>query len=170
MTEQVQNWVAMGYIKGVFGVKGWVKIQPSTEYVDSLLDYEQWRLVNDYNVQMVQVESGKVVGSELQVKFSHINDRDNAALLRGYTIQIARDDFAPTQADEYYWVDLVGMTVHNQDNIVLGQVVKLMETGAHDVLVIQGEYGEKLIPFVSRYVIDVNKNNRFITVDWGLDY
>ena len=72
--------------------------------------------------------------------------------------------------DEFYWVDLVGMSVINRDNITLGKVKNLIETGAHDVLVVHGEYGEKLIPFVSHYIDNVNKDTQQIQVDWGLDY
>lgn len=168
--SEVQQWVAMGYIKGAFGVKGWLKVQPSTEYTDSLLDYSEWRLSKGKDVQIVEIESGKAVGDELQVKLTHINDRDAAALMRGYTIEVPRDSFAETDDDEYYWADLVGMKVVNRDGATLGEVAKLMETGAHDVIVVHGEHGEKLIPFVSHYIDDVNKAERVITVDWGLDY
>lgn len=168
--SRIQNWVSMGYIKGAFGVKGWLKVQPSTEYTDGLLDYPEWRLVKGGDVQVVEVEVGKAAGDELQVKFTHINDRDAAALLRGYTIEVPRDSFAETDDDEYYWADLISMQVANRDGMVLGTVVKLMETGAHDVLVVQGEYGEKLIPFVSQYIDDVQVQARTIMVDWGLDY
>ncbi|MDK4529079.1 ribosome maturation factor RimM [Kingella kingae] len=168
--SDTQNWVGMGYIKGAFGVKGWVKVQASTEYADSLLDYPTWRLVKGKDMQIAEVEFGKVAGDELQVKFTHINDRDAAALMRGYTIEVSRDEFAETEEDEFYWADLVGMQVVNRENIALGEVAKLMETGAHDVLIVRGEHGEKLIPFVSHFVDDVNKETRVITVDWGLDY
>lgn len=168
--SEIQNWVVMGYIKGAFGVRGWLKVQPSTEYTDSLLDYPEWRLIKGKDVQIAKIEAGKAVGGELQVKFAHINDRDAAALMRGYTIEIPRESFAETEEDEFYWTDLVGMQVVNRDGVALGKVVKLMETGAHDVLVIHGEYGEKLIPFVSHFIDDVNQETRTITADWGLDY
>lgn len=169
MTD-TQQWVAMGYIKGVFGIKGWLKIAANTEYTDSLLDYPEWQLRKDGKTLTVSVEAGKAVGDELQVKFDGIDDRDQAFLLRGYTIEIPRSEFAPTEEDEFYWADLVGMTVINQEGITLGLVKNLMETGANDVLVIDGEYGQKLIPFVSQYVGNVDADNKTITVDWGLDY
>ena len=55
-----QNWVAMGYIKGAFGVKGWVKVHAGTEYADSLLDYPEWRLTKGGNVWVAEIEAGKV--------------------------------------------------------------------------------------------------------------
>lgn len=47
---------------------------PGTEYADSLLDYPEWRLTKGGNVQVAEIEAGKVAGDELQVKFAHIND------------------------------------------------------------------------------------------------
>lgn len=169
MTD-TQNRVAMGYIKGVFGIKGWLKIAANTEYSDSLLDYPEWQLVKDGKTVSVTLEAGKVVNGELQVKFEGIDDRDSAFSLRGYTIEIPRKAFAPTEEDEYYWADLVGMTVVNKDHTVLGKVSNLMETGANDVLVVNGKYGQILIPFVSQYIETVDTGSKTITADWGLDY
>lgn len=169
MTD-TQNRVAMGYIKGVFGIKGWLKIAANTEYSDSLLDYPEWHLVKDGKTVVVTLEEGKVVNGELQVKFEGIDDRDSAFSLRGYTIEIPRKAFAPTEEDEYYWTDLVGMTVVNKDHTVLGKVSNLMETGANDVLMIDGEHGQILIPFVSQYIETVDTGSKTITADWGLDY
>jgi len=169
MTD-TQKRVAMGYIKGVFGIKGWLKIAANTEYTDSLLDYPEWQLCKDGKTLNVVLEAGKIVNGELQVKFEGIDDRDQAFALRGYTIEIPREAFAPTEEDEYYWADLVGMTVINKENIVLGKVSNLMETGANDVLMIKGEHGQILIPFVSNYIESVDTDSKTIIADWGLDY
>lgn len=169
MTD-TQQWVAMGHVKGVFGIKGWLKIAADTEYTDSLLDYPQWQLRKDGHILTVTVEDAKVAGDELQVKFEGINNRDHAFLLRGYTVEIARSEFAPTEENEFYWADLVGMTVINREGLTLGTVKNLLETGANDVLVVHGEYGQKLIPFVSQYVGHVDAGKQTITVDWDLDY
>lgn len=160
----------MGYVKGAFGVKGWVKIHADTEYSDSLLDYPEWRLSKNGVFNAVEVEAAKVVGDELQVKFTHIADRDTAALLRGCTVEVPREAFAPPGEDEFYWTDLVGMQVKNRNGEHLGTVNNLMQTGAHDVLVVKGEYGEKLIPFVSHFIDTVDTGSNTITADWGLDY
>lgn len=164
------KWVAMGYIKGAFGIKGWVKVAASTEYADSLLDYADWRLVKDNKTLIVSLSEGQLHNGELQVKFTGIDDRDEAHALRGYTIEVSRHQFADTEEDEYYWADLIGMSVTNCQEEVLGKVSKLMETGAHDVLVVDGQYGQKLIPFVAQFIDRVDVENRTITVDWCSDY
>ena len=170
MSRSQDNWVAMGYVKGAFGIKGWVKVAADTEYADSLLDYPVWQLSKDGVSRSYTLENGQVAGDELQVKFAEISDRDAAQLLRGYTIEIKRSDFEPAQEGEYYWADLVGLTVHNRQNELIGAVNSLMETGAHDILVVDGEHGRKLIPFVDHYIDHVDLEQGSIIADWGLDY
>ena len=170
MSNTEPQWVGMGYIKGVFGVKGWVKVAVSTEYTDSLLDYPQWRLSKDGHSRMFTVAESKVAGDELQVLFSGIDNRDAAFALRGYTVEIDRADFGDTEDGEYYWADLIGLNVVNRQQQCLGTVSKLLETGAHDVLVVDGEFGQKLIPFVAQYIDEVILAEQTIRVDWGTDY
>lgn len=170
MNTTQRQWVAMGYIKGVFGVKGWVKIHTDTEYTDSLLDFPQWQLSKDGQIQTVTIAESKINGDELLVRFEGIADRNAAALLRGYIIEIDRSSFADTEDDEYYWADLVGLTVINREQLNLGTISSLMDTGAHDVLVVDGDFGRKLIPFVAQYIDEVNIPQKKICVDWGSDY
>lgn len=170
MSRSQDKWIAMGYVKGAFGVKGWVKVAAGTEYADSLLDYPVWQLSKDGVSRSYTLENGQVAGDELQVKFAEIGDRDAAQLLRGYTIEIKRSDFAPAEEGEYYWADLIGLTVCNRQNELLGTVSGLMETGAHDVLIVDGEHGRKLIPFVEHYIDSVDTEQGSIVADWGLDY
>lgn len=170
MSETQLPWVAMGHIKGALGVKGWVKVGVSTEYADGLLAYPQWRLTKNGQSRVVTIAEGKVSGDELQVQFEGVHDRDAATLLRGYVVEVDRADFAELEDDEYYWADLVGLTVYNQDKICLGTVNTLRETGAHDILVVDGEYGRKLIPFVATYIYRVSLPEKQIEVDWGTDY
>lgn len=170
MSRSEDNWVAMGYIKGAFGVKGWVKVAVSTEHTDSLLDYPVWQLSKNNVSHSYTLENGHVAGDGLQVKFAEINDRDTAQLLRGYTVEIRRSDFLPAEEGAYYWTDLVGLPVSNRQGQLLGKVSSLMETGAHDVLVVDGSYGHKLIPFVAHYIDSVDLDQGSIVVDWGTDY
>ena len=170
MNTTQRQWVAMGYIKGVFGVKGWVKIHTDTEYTDRLLDFPQWQLSKDGQIQTVTIAESKINDDELLVRFEGIADRNAAALLRGYTIEIDRSSFADTEDDEYYWADLVGLTVFNREQLNLGTISSLMDTGAHDVLVVDGDFGRKLIPFVAQYIDEVNIPQKKICVDWGSDY
>ena len=163
--------ITMGFVRGAVGVKGWVKIGSDTEYLDSLLDYPTWYLIKGKQRVEAVLETGKVLNNkELQVKFEDCDTRDQAEAWQGYTIAVPRADFVETEEGEYYWTDLIGMNVINHEQVVLGSVHSLLQTGAHDVLVVRGEHGEKLIPFVEAFVGEVDVNAKTIQVEWGLDY
>jgi len=159
----------MGRIAAPYGVKGWVKIQTFTETLDSLLDYPAWQIGNNGQWRNAQVEEASVHGEFLVAKLKECNDRDAAFALRGQEIAVFRDELPEPEDNEYYWEDLIGLSVVNREGIKLGQVVKLLETGAHDVLVVKNEK-EHLIPFVEVYVLNVDLAQGRIEVDWQPDY
>jgi 16S rRNA processing protein RimM len=107
-----------------------------------------------------------------------IADRDAAEALKGVRVFVSRASFPAPEADEFYWVDLIGLSVTNREGAPLGEVVGLIDTGPHCVLRVQPpaaeerppEAGERLIPFVDAYVDSVDIPGRRIVVDWGLDY
>ena len=88
----------------------------------------------------------------------------------GYEIGIRRDQLPVTAPGEYYWHDLQGLTVVTVKGELLGTVGHLLETGANDVLVVNGER-ERLIPFVlDQVIVDVDLDKREIQVDWDKDF
>ena len=102
-----------------------------------------------------------------------VADRTAAEALRGARIFVPRSSFPEVGADEYYWADLIGLAVRNRDDVELGQVVGLLDTGAQSVLRVQpadATGGERLIPFVAAFVDSVDMPAARIVVDWGLDY
>ncbi|NWG39059.1 MAG: ribosome maturation factor RimM [Hydrogenophilaceae bacterium] len=161
--------VVMGRIAGPYGIKGWVRIQPFTETLDALLDYPVWQIGSQDNWQEAEIEEAGIRGQSIIAKLAGCNDRDAAFALRGQEIAVFRDELPEPEDNEYYWEDLIGLTVVNREGVELGHVVKLLETGAHDVLVVKNEK-EHLIPFVGVYVLNVDLAQGIIEVDWGLDY
>lgn len=170
MADNDKKLIEMGFVKAAFGVQGWVKVSAHTEYADSLLDFDEWHLGKNEQWQIFGLEEGKVTPDGLLIKLSGVSDRDQAHGLKGYTIAIPRDEFDALEEDEFYWADLVGMSVVTLKGEDLGEVTNLMQTGAHDVLVIKGQYGQKLIPFINQFVTQVNSEQKIIHVDWGIDY
>ena len=87
----------------------------------------------------------------------------------GTRIGVARTDLPETDSGEYYWADLEGLQVVDQDGRVLGKVAYLLATGANGVLVIQGDQ-EIQLPFLNDDVIkDVDLASGIISVDWEWD-
>ncbi|MBE9608903.1 ribosome maturation factor RimM [Chitinilyticum litopenaei] len=160
----------MGYISGAFGVHGWVNVMADTEYADSLFGYQTWWLGRDGQWQAYTLEQGQSHAKKLSAKLEGVAERDAAHALRGCTIAVPRSAMPELDNDEFYWTDLIGMQVVNTRGEALGEVVKLLATGANDVLVVRDGKTERLLPFVAAVVLTVDQPAHCITVDWGLDY
>ena len=126
---------------------------------------------------LLKVVQVKHHGDGVVAQVHDVADRSGAEALRGARIFVSRASFPTAAEDEYYWVDLIGMTVVNLQGETLGAVTGLLDTGPHSVLriappdaVADRESDERLVPFVAAYVSDVSLAQRRITVDWGLNY
>jgi len=159
----------MGRIAAPFGIKGWVKVQPFSDDPGTLMGFESWRIGRGTEQKVYPVEASQDHSNALVAKLVGIDDRDAAYALRGQEISVERSHLTPPADDEFYWSDLIGLKAVNREGIELGRVDSLMESGAHDLLVIKGKR-EYLIPFVAQFVGKVDVAAGQIEVDWGEDY
>ncbi len=160
----------IGHISGLYGVRGWVKIFSYTRPIKNILNYSPWQLGQNGQWQTISVSEGRAQGKGIIARFESINDRDQASRLLGAEIAVERQQLPQPSDGEYYWADLIGLTVINREGITLGQVDHLLETGANDVLVLKGER-ERLIPFLlEQVVLDVDLAQSVLRVDWGADF
>jgi 16S rRNA processing protein RimM len=163
--------VVMGKVVGAQGILGWVKVQTFTEYLDSLLDYDTWYVGNEQEWRPLEVLEANVHGGRVLIaKLQGIVDRTAAEKYKGLLIAVPRAELPEKEEGEYYWSDLIGLTVENLQGEVFGTVDSLLETGANDVLVVKGESGEKLIPFIDSVIQQVSLKDKTIWVDWQADY
>jgi len=166
-----QHWVSLGYISGLYGVRGWVKVFSYTQPRERILEYQPWYLAapgeSAPSAEPRAVRSsGREHGRGIVAKIADVDDRDAAAQLIGQQILTRRGALPEPESGHYYWDDLVGLEVRNRTGECLGSVSHLLETGAHDVLVLDGG-DNRLIPFVrGTVVLDVDLKQRLITVDW----
>ena len=161
--------IVLGRVSGLFGVKGWVKIYSYTDPKEAILEYRDCRLGKDGGWVDTVIAEGQPHGKSIVARFAGVSDRDTAAEFVGCDIAVPRSDLPPTGAGQYYWSDLEGLTVVRKNGTTLGVVSHLLETGAHDVLVVKGD-GEVLIPFVpDEFVLGVDLDKGEIVVDWEWD-
>lgn len=173
MLASPDDWVVMARIAAPWGVKGWVKVQPFSQLDDALADYPVWQLRQGAGWLAYNVEAFQAHGNQMVAKLAGVNDRDAAFALRGAEIGVPKSSLPPAGNDEYYWSDLLGLQVINLQGQVLGRVSRMLEAGAHDVLVVATHaepVGELLIPFVGAIVRQVDLTARTIQVDWQADY
>ncbi len=168
-TQPIEEHVVLGRISGLFGVKGWVKVFSHTEPREAVLKYGHWLIRRCGEWQSLEVAEGKRHSKTVVVRFEGIDDRDAAAALLGCDIGVERTALPAPGDGQYYFGDLEGLRVVHRDGTELGTVAYVMETGANDVLVTEGER-ERLIPFIANEVIlDVDLAAGVISVDWEWD-
>ncbi len=161
----MNNYLELGKISGFFGVKGWVKIFSYTRPRIGIADYKEFYL-GEAKTPIVFTEikesSKHVVGH-----IKDIDDRDDAIRFQEQILYVKREDL-PQLDNEYYWHQLIGLTVVNQQGDVLGKICEMMETGANDVIVIRNDNNEEtLIPYVmSHFVLSVDLSAGEMVVDW----
>jgi len=161
--------VVMGRVSAPHGVKGWIKVQPFTQEIDGLLDYPEWWLGGDGEWRQHRIAESAVHGAVVLARIEGYIDREAAMALKGTDVAIPRRLLPQNREGEYYWSDLLGMEVLNRHGERLGRVAKVLETGANDVLVLEGEK-ELLVPFVDNVILNVDLAGGRLSVDWELDY
>ncbi|MGF1527928.1 MAG: ribosome maturation factor RimM [Candidatus Competibacterales bacterium] len=174
-TAGATRWLVLGYIAGVFGVRGWVKLFSYTDPRDQIVTYTPLYLRRQRQPwQLVELLEGRAHGKGVVAKFARCDDRDAAARLIGCQLGIPREQLPPPEPGEYYWADLEGLAVVTREGAALGVVSHLLATGAHDILVVKGateHAAEHLIPFVQGHYIDeVDLTQGVIRVDWDPEF
>ncbi len=178
--------VQMGHISAPFGIKGWIRVQTYTRAVhgsNSLAAYPVWWVSGDGEWREVKVEQSQAQGADVVAKLAGMDDRDKAAALKGRQVAVARELLPPAATGEFYWADLIGLSVRNTEGLDLGVVTSMMETGANDVMVVQVvqqsavdgdkhaiKEQERLIPFIADVIKRVDIAASLIEVEWGADY
>ena len=181
--------VEVGRIVGAWGLKGWIKVHPFASDPQALFSSRRWFIKppEEGAVKrpgappasalplLLKITEAKDHGDVVVALAQDVADRDAAEALRGARVFVGRSSFPTPDADEFYWIDLIGLDVVNREGERLGTVTGLIDTGPHSVLRVAptpgaAETDERLIPFVGAYVDDVSLAERRITVDWGLDF
>jgi len=161
--------VTLGRISGLHGIQGWLKVFSDTRPRENILNYSPWYLKSSQGWEKWIPSSGRRQGKLVLVKLQGCNDRDAARDLMDADVAVYRSQL-PATPNEYYWADLEGLQVITDKDVDLGKVSHLFETGANDVLVVQGER-ERLIPWVWEQVIkDVDLQQGRIIVDWDPEF
>lgn len=162
--------IHVGEISGVFGIKGWVKVFSFTDERENILNYSPWLLKKGGETKVINVLGGTLQGGAVVARLDGVEDRDQAAALMGWLIFITPEQLPKAAEDEYYWSDLIGLTVETVEGVILGSVENLLETGANDVVIVKGER-QRAIPFLQgRTITRIDLTTRTMIVDWDPDF
>jgi 16S rRNA processing protein RimM len=170
--------IEVARIADAWGVKGWFKVLPHSAEPEALFSSRRWFLQSPGfpagQTFRLAIRQTKTHADGIVACSADVPDRDAAEALKGARIFIPRSSFPSAGEDEYYWVDLIGLAVVNREGVALGTVRELLASGPQTTLVLAAEENgkpvERMVPFVSAFIDEVDLAGRRITVDWQPDY
>ncbi len=170
MASEKAKMVVVATIGTTHGVKGWLKLHSHTEPRENILRYAPLYLQCKGQWQVVKSSEITSLGDSYIIRLAGCDNREEAKAYTNGKLAVNREQLKNLQQDEYYHSDLEGLKVYTTQDVFLGQVHHVMETGANDVLVIRGEK-EHLVPFLLEQVITkIDLDAGTMSVDWDPDF
>ncbi|RVU81535.1 ribosome maturation factor RimM [Leucothrix sargassi] len=170
MLEDQNSLVELGNINGVFGIQGWVKVFSFTSPRIQITDYRRWVVKHRGSETEYKVLRGRVQGKAIVAQLEGVDDRNKAEALVGAEIFVRQSQLEKLDEGEYYWSQLIGLNVINQQGVDLGTVDWLFETGNNDVMVVEGDR-ERFIPYIRNdFVKEIDLDAGKILVDWDAEF
>lgn len=167
--------IQIATLKKPYGIKGWLWVFAHTDEKSSIFDMQPWWMKTATGFKPLTVKQWREQGQGLVACFDEILDRNLAETMHGTSVWVSKDCLPELAEDEYYWSDLVGLTVINEQNQTLGQIKEMFETGAHAIMRVTPmsssiDKEERLIPWHKQVVLEVDLINKAMHVAWGADY
>lgn len=165
--------VRVGTIVTTHGLKGEVKVKPSTDDPDRFLDLEKVYLEpagrsfrrSSEPQRQLEIESVRFHQNMALLKFKGLDRIEDVQNFRNYDLLVDREDAIPLAEGEYFIGDLIGVHVITDTGETLGRVKDVLETGANNVLVISRENGKDLlIPKSPNCVLEMKPEEDYIKV------
>ncbi len=161
------RFLAVGRVSRPHGVRGELRVVLLTDYPGRLGQHAYFYLASPDSPEMVRrypVEKLRRHKEVLLLKLGGCDDRTGAEELRGQLVQIPTEEAVPLEEGEYYDFQLIGVKVEAESGESLGQVVEVLKTGANDVYIVRGSWGEVLLPAVKDVVLKLDIEARQMVV------
>ncbi len=158
--------VLVGLIHKPHGLTGEVAVESLTDVADRFAAGSELDLVAPgVPRRAVRVRSSRRHGRGLLVRFEGFGDRDGAEELRGARLEVAREAVPPAPDGEYYHFELLGCRCVDGSGHELGVVREVVEDGGGEILSVEDEAGELLVPFVAAFLKRVDTVAGVIELD-----
>ncbi len=158
--------IAIGLVRGAKGVRGAVKFSPYLSFSDSPKGFPKsllWK--KGGKERRFSVRHWREEGRFTVVHLNEIGQREEAEELKGGLFLVSEEALPPLEEGEYYWFQLVGMEVVSDSGEIVGRLKEILETGGHDVYVVERPSGEEaLIPAVKEFILEIDRERKRITV------
>ena len=161
----MEDLLKVGVITTTHGVRGEVKVFPTTDDAERFLELEYVLLDTGRELRRLDIKNVRFFKNLVILKFDGIDNIDDIEKYKGKDLWIPREEAQELGEDEYYIADLQGLNVVLEDGTEFGTLCDVMETGANDVYIIDSnEHGEVLLPAIKECILDVDLEKNTMTV------
>lgn len=161
----MEDLLKVGVITTTHGVRGEVKVYPTTDEPERFLDLEYVLLDTGKELRRLDIKNVRFFKNLVILKFDGIDNINDIEKYKGRDLWIPREEAQELDEDEYYIADLLGMKVLLEDGSEFGTLKNVMETGANDVYIVDSvEHGEVLLPAIKESILDVDIETNTMTV------
>lgn len=161
MEERLQ----VGVISSTHGVRGEVKVFPTTDDVTRFKKLKEVILVTDKTEKVLKITSVKFFKQFAIVKFEGIDTLNDVEVYKGASLLVERKNAVKLQKDEYFIADLIDLTVVDEQENKLGTLIDVMQTGANDVYIVKNDEGKELLfPAIKECILDIDFKAKKMTV------
>ena len=167
----LEGYVLLGKVSKAHGIRGEIKVYPYSGHPEQFAAvYRHLSLLSDTeSVPVVYtVERARVQGKQVLLKLENCSDRTAAQQLVGQQVYVLQDDLPELDEDEFYLQELQDKEVFDTSGNLLGQSHHIIETGAQDLLVVQQDGKEYLIPVVGAFIVAIEKEKVVLDLPPGL--
>ena len=153
----MEDTLRVGVISSTHGVRGEVKVYPTTDDVNRFKKLKTVILDTGREQMTLSIENVKFFKNMVILKFDGVDTMNEVEGWRQKDLLITRDQAVPLQEDEFFITDLIGLTVVTDEGDTLGTLTDVMETGANDVYCVKTPEGkELLLPAIHDCILDVD--------------
>lgn len=161
----MEDFLQVGIITSTHGLKGEVKVFPTTDDIQRFGEYRNVYLDLGEKKLPMEIQGMRFFKNKAIVKFRGIDHINDVEQYKGRSLLITRDQAAPLKEGEYFISDLIGLTVKTDEGQELGTVKDVLQTGANDVYVVEAPGGkELLLPAIRECVLEIDPEQGLITV------
>ncbi|MDO5145447.1 MAG: ribosome maturation factor RimM [Eubacteriales bacterium] len=161
----MENLLQVGIITGTHGLKGEVKVFPTTDDKERFLDLEEVLLDTGKELLELKVEYCKFFKQFVFVKFKDLDDINEVEQYKRCPLLVTRENAVALEEDEYYVADLIGLTIVDDSGVTIGKLENVIKTGANDVYEVLTEDGGRiLLPAIKECILNVDMEENIILV------
>lgn len=155
----------VGVISNTHGIRGEVKVYPTTDNVRRFDDLKEVILDTGKEQLILHVTSVKYFKKMVILKFKEFDNINDIIPYKGMDLLVTRENAIPLEEGEYYIADIIGSKVITDEDKILGTLTDVLQTGANDVYVVKTKDGkEVLLPSIEECILDRDIENKIVKV------